>query len=115
MLAQGNTKQLIVALLQPNGKHGYLAVPRKCQNYLLCCQHVKVIINDFFLIIIILFFPTIGLTECSVNGVHSKPRVLSKERRLLKYLNYTAGQEMEYLIYGRAKLALICWLLSLDL
>lgn len=28
VLAKGNTQHLIIALVQPNGKHGYLTVPR---------------------------------------------------------------------------------------
>lgn len=58
--------------------------------------------------------PPIGLTEHSVSGVHSNPGVLSKEKRLLRYLSYAAGQEMGYVICGRTKLALVCWLLSLS-
>lgn len=114
-LAEGNTQHLIIALVQTNGKYGYLTAPRKCSNCLLCSWHVKVIINGWGG-----FFsfspppPPIGLTEHSVSGVHSNPGVLSKEKRLLRYLSYAAGQEMGYVICGRTKLALVCWLLSLS-
>lgn len=114
VLAEGNTKHLMIALVQPNGKYGYLTAPRKCSNCLLCSWHVKVIINGWGGFFSFLFFPPIGLTECSLSGVHSNPGVLSKEKRLLRYLSYAAGQEMGYVICGRIKLALVCWLLSLS-
>lgn len=77
MLAEGNTQHLIIALVQPNGKHGYLTAPRKCQNCLLYSQHVKIIINLFLKLI---FLP-IGLTEDLVSGIDSNPEVLSELER----------------------------------
>lgn len=73
MLAKGNTQHLTIALVQPNGKHGYLPAPRKCQNCLLYSQHINIIINLFFL--------PIGLAEDTLSGIDSNPGVLSKLER----------------------------------